>query len=51
MDEPLAQQAAQLCRLAGADVEAIPGWVAEGRRRRASAGKPPFSQGFDEPGT
>jgi hypothetical protein len=32
-DEPLARQAAWLCRQAGADPEAIPVWVAEGRRR------------------
>jgi hypothetical protein len=43
LDEPLARQAAGLCLLAGADLEAIPKWVAEGRRRKASAGKPPFS--------
>ena len=46
LDEPLAQQAAQLCRAAGADPEAIPAWIEEGRRRRASAKKkPPFSGG------
>ena len=43
LDEPLARQAAQLCRDAGADPEAIPAWVEEGRRRRAAAGLPPFS--------
>lgn len=43
MDEPLARQAAGLCRAAGADPEAIPGWVAEGWRRGANAGRPPFS--------
>src|SRR5690242_17228914 len=43
MDEALARQAAGLCLLAGADLEAIPGWVAEGRRRKANAGRPPFS--------
>jgi hypothetical protein len=42
MDEPLARCAAQLCRKAGADQEAIPAWIEEGRRRRAAAGKPPF---------
>lgn len=42
-DEALARQGAGLCLLAGADLEQIPGWVAEGRRRKASAGKPPFS--------
>jgi hypothetical protein len=42
LGEPLARQAAQLCRDAGADLDAIPAWVEEGRRRRAAAGKPPF---------
>ena len=42
----LARQAAGLCRKAGADPEAIPGWIGEGRRRRAAAGKPPFSGGL-----
>ncbi len=45
LDEPFARQAAMLCRKAGADPEAIPAWIAEGRRRRASANKPPFSGG------
>src|SRR5690242_20894162 len=44
LDEPLARQAAQLCRDAGADPDAIPAWVEEGRRRRAAAGQPPFSE-------
>ena len=44
-DEPLARQAAGLCRNAGADLEAIPAWIAEGRRRRAAARQPPFSCG------
>jgi len=43
LDEPLARQAAQLCRKAGADESAIPAWIVEGRRRAANAGKPPFS--------
>ncbi len=43
LDEPLARCAARLCRKAGADPEAIPAWVVEGRRRRVSASKPPFS--------
>ena len=50
MDEPLARQAAMLCRKAGADPEAIPGWVEVGRRRRANAGKPPFSGGLHSGG-
>jgi hypothetical protein len=43
LDEPLARQAAALCRAAGADPEAIPGWIEVGRRRAASAGRPPGS--------
>jgi len=50
MDEPLARQAAMLCRKAGADPEATPGWVEVGRRRRANAGKPPFSGGLHSGG-
>ena len=45
LGEPLARCAAQLCRKAGADPEAIPAWVAEGRRRRQAADCPPFSGG------
>ena len=45
-DEPLARQAAGLCRKAGADLEAIPAWIEEGRRRRAAARQPPFSGGL-----
>jgi len=45
LDEPLARQAAGLCRQAGADPETIPAWIEEGRRRKAAAGKPPFSGG------
>ena len=41
-DEPLARSAAQLCRMAGADADAIPAWVQEGRRS-ANAKRPPFS--------
>jgi hypothetical protein len=43
LDEPLARQAAQLCRKAGADEALIPHWIAEGRRRAAAARQPPFS--------
>src|SRR5262245_31035284 len=43
LDEPRARQAAQLCRDAGADPAMIPGWIEEGRRRRANASLPPFS--------
>ncbi len=32
-----------LCRKAGADPEAIPAWIEEGRRRKANANRPPFS--------
>jgi hypothetical protein len=45
LDEPLARHAAALCRKAGADPEAIPEWIAEGRRRRAAARMPPPSGG------
>ena len=44
-DEPLARCAAGVCRKAGADVEEIPAWIEEGRRRAARAGLPPFSGG------
>jgi hypothetical protein len=45
LDERFCRQAAMLCRKAGADAEAIPAWIEEGRRRRASANRPPFSGG------
>jgi hypothetical protein len=45
-DELLARQAAGLCRDAGADPEAIPAWIEEGRRRRAVASMPPMSGGL-----
>ncbi len=50
LDEALARQAARLCRKAGADPEAIPGWVAEGRRRRARTSQPPPSGGVRDVG-
>jgi hypothetical protein len=55
LDEPLARQAAVLCWLAGADAEAVPAWIEEGRRRRDAASLPPFSlprrsRGNDGPG-
>lgn len=46
LDEPLARCAAELCRKAGADLDAIPAWIEEGRRRRVAASKPPFSGGL-----
>ena len=46
LDEPLARSAAWLCREAGADPEAIPAWVEEGRRRAANARRPPFTGGL-----
>jgi hypothetical protein len=46
LDEPLARSAAQLCRKAGADPEAIPAWIEEGRRRSAKARRPPLSGGL-----
>jgi hypothetical protein len=45
-DEPFAPQAAMMCRETGADPEAIPAWVAEGRRRAANARRRPFSGGI-----
>jgi hypothetical protein len=45
LDEPLARQAAGLCRAAGADPAAIPAWIEEGQRRASHAGRPPFSDG------
>ena len=48
-DEPLARQAAALCRDAGADPEAIAGWVEIGRQRRADARRLPFSGGLHGP--
>jgi hypothetical protein len=45
LDEALARQAAQLCRLAGADEALIPQWVAEGRRRAANARMTPHGYG------
>ena len=41
LDEPLTRQAARLCRDAGADLEAIPAWIEEGRRRAMIARLPP----------
>ena len=37
-DEPLARQAAMLCRKAGADPDAIPAWIDEGRRAEGTPG-------------
>lgn len=45
LDEPLTRQAAMLCRKAGADPNAIPAWIEEGRRRKAAARMPPPSGG------
>ena len=41
LDEPIARQAAGLCRAARADPEAIAGWIEVGRRRAAAARMPP----------
>ncbi len=38
LHEPLARQAAELCRKAGAGPEAIPRWIAEARKRRMPRG-------------
>ena len=43
LDEPLARQAAQLCRLAGADETLIPQWIEEGQRRTRVARMRPHS--------
>ena len=43
LDEPLARQAAHLCRLAGADETLIPQWIGEGRRRAGVARMRPHS--------
>jgi hypothetical protein len=45
LSEPLHRQAAELCRDAGADPEAIGAWIEEGRRRRATARRPPMPGG------
>jgi hypothetical protein len=39
-----AQAVADLCRAAGADEQAIPAWIEEGRRRAEERRMPPFSQ-------
>ena len=49
LDEPLYRQAAGLVRDAGADPEAIAGWVEIGRQRRADARRLPFSGGLRRP--
>jgi len=41
LDEPLARQAARLCRDAGADLEAVPAWIEVGRRRMMIGRLPP----------
>ena len=46
LDEPIARQAAQLCRKADADEFAISAWIEEGRRRASAARMPPFSGGL-----
>jgi hypothetical protein len=43
LDEPLARQAAHLCRLAGAEETLIPQWIAEGRHRAEAARMRPHS--------
>ena len=49
LDELLALQAAGLCRKAGANSEAIPSWVGEGRRRQAAVRMLPPSAGVRGP--
>lgn len=41
--EPIARQAARLCRDAGADPQLTAEWIEEGRRRAPKARMPPFS--------
>jgi len=41
LDEPFARSAADLCRKAGADPEAIPAWIKVGRRRAEATRMPP----------
>jgi hypothetical protein len=43
LDEPLARQAAHLCRLAGADETLTPPWIAEGCRGAGAARRRPHS--------
>ena len=43
LDEPLAEQAASLCRAAGADKDQIPAWIEEGRGRAAASRTMPHS--------
>jgi hypothetical protein len=50
LDEPIARQAAMLCRKAGADPDAIPAWTEVGRERAARASLPPFSGGLHRGG-
>lgn len=42
----LGRCAAAHCHKAGADLEAIPAWIEEGRRRRTAARMPPMSGGL-----
>ena len=50
LDEAITRQAAGLCRKAGADPEAIPAWIKEGRRRRSAARRPPPTGGVRDRG-
>jgi hypothetical protein len=42
LHEPRARNAAEFCRLAGADQDEIPHWVEEGRQRAARTRQRPF---------
>jgi len=46
LDERLSRRAAQLCREAGADPDAIPGWIEEDRSRVERARQSPPSGGI-----
>ena len=51
LTEPIARTAAELCREAGADPDAIPRWIEVGRERAATAMLPPFSGAVHRRGT
>ena len=42
--EARARVIAELCQMAGADEQAIPAWIEEGKRRVEARRMPPFSQ-------
>lgn len=48
LDEPLARLAARLCRMADADAEAIPAWIAEGQRGKLTRAAPRSQLALDD---